>query len=152
MAPYRSREPSLHLLIKSPYSAWNADLCWQRRWAEFISRMFFSIYSCRLLFIQDLGLFISSWADSGAWWSFHGKTCISIKSYVDVNLLFRCIVYDDFVRSTPLQIDSGLMTPTMKIRRDRVVSLYKEQIDNMYKGISWQRLVLLCLKDCVCVK
>ncbi|KAL1548091.1 Long-chain-fatty-acid--[acyl-carrier-protein] ligase AEE15, chloroplastic [Salvia divinorum] len=33
-------------------------------------------------------------------------------------------------------IDSGLMTPTMKIRRDRVVSLYQEQIDNLYKGIA----------------
>ncbi|KAL7145300.1 hypothetical protein ABFS83_07G072000 [Erythranthe nasuta] len=33
----------------------------------------------------------------------------------------------------PFTIDSGLMTPTMKIRRDRVVSLYKEQIDNLYK-------------------
>lgn len=31
------------------------------------------------------------------------------------------------------QIDNGLMTPTMKIRRDRVVAKYKEQIDNLYK-------------------
>ncbi|XP_024022399.1 probable acyl-activating enzyme 16, chloroplastic isoform X3 [Morus notabilis] len=30
-------------------------------------------------------------------------------------------------------IDSGLMTPTMKIRRDKVMDLYKEQIDNLYK-------------------
>lgn len=33
----------------------------------------------------------------------------------------------------PFTIDSGLMTPTMKIRRDKVVSLYEEQIDNLYK-------------------
>ncbi|KAL5542769.1 hypothetical protein UlMin_010479 [Ulmus minor] len=33
----------------------------------------------------------------------------------------------------PFTIDSGLMTPTMKIRRDRVVALYQEQIDNLYK-------------------
>ncbi|XP_051133220.1 probable acyl-activating enzyme 16, chloroplastic isoform X2 [Andrographis paniculata] len=33
----------------------------------------------------------------------------------------------------PFTIDSGLMTPTMKIRRDQVVSLYKEQIDSLYK-------------------
>ncbi|PON95488.1 2,3-dihydroxybenzoate-AMP ligase [Trema orientale] len=33
----------------------------------------------------------------------------------------------------PFTIDSGLMTPTMKIRRDRVVSLYNEQIDDLYK-------------------
>ncbi|KAL3619988.1 Long-chain-fatty-acid--[acyl-carrier-protein] ligase AEE15, chloroplastic [Castilleja foliolosa] len=37
------------------------------------------------------------------------------------------------VLDEPFTIDSGLMTPTMKIRRDRVVSLYKEQIDNLYK-------------------
>ncbi|KAI6693696.1 hypothetical protein NL676_021406 [Syzygium grande] len=30
------------------------------------------------------------------------------------------------------QIDSGLMTPTMKIRRDRVVALYKDQISELY--------------------
>ncbi|KAG6428378.1 hypothetical protein SASPL_112629 [Salvia splendens] len=41
------------------------------------------------------------------------------------------LVVDD-----PFTIDSGLMTPTMKIRRDRVVSLYQEQIDNLYKGIA----------------
>ncbi|KAJ7957268.1 Long chain acyl-CoA synthetase [Quillaja saponaria] len=33
----------------------------------------------------------------------------------------------------PFTIDSGLMTPTMKIRRDRVVAQYKEQLDNLYK-------------------
>lgn len=33
----------------------------------------------------------------------------------------------------PFTIDSGLMTPTMKIRRDRVVAQYKQQIENMYK-------------------
>jgi long-subunit acyl-CoA synthetase (AMP-forming) len=32
-----------------------------------------------------------------------------------------------------LQIDSGLMTPTMKIRRDKVVAQYKEQIDELYQ-------------------
>ncbi|KAL0403660.1 UNVERIFIED_CONTAM: putative acyl-activating enzyme 16, chloroplastic, partial [Sesamum radiatum] len=36
----------------------------------------------------------------------------------------------------PFTIDSGLMTPTMKVRRDRVVSLYKEQIENLYKGVA----------------
>ncbi|KAL0451982.1 UNVERIFIED_CONTAM: putative acyl-activating enzyme 16, chloroplastic [Sesamum latifolium] len=40
------------------------------------------------------------------------------------------------VLDEPFTIDSGLMTPTMKIRRDRVVSLYKEQIDNLYKGVA----------------
>ncbi|XP_008222738.1 PREDICTED: probable acyl-activating enzyme 16, chloroplastic isoform X1 [Prunus mume] len=33
----------------------------------------------------------------------------------------------------PFTIDSGFMTPTMKIRRDRVVAQYKEQIENLYK-------------------
>ncbi|CAK8578455.1 unnamed protein product [Lathyrus sativus] len=33
----------------------------------------------------------------------------------------------------PFTIDNGLMTPTMKIRRDRVVAKYKEQIENLYK-------------------
>ncbi|XP_027339955.1 probable acyl-activating enzyme 16, chloroplastic isoform X2 [Abrus precatorius] len=33
----------------------------------------------------------------------------------------------------PFTIDNGLMTPTMKIRRDRVVAQYREQIDNLYK-------------------
>ncbi|KAH1250722.1 putative acyl-activating enzyme 16, chloroplastic [Glycine max] len=32
----------------------------------------------------------------------------------------------------PFTIDNGLMTPTMKIRRDRVVAQYREQIDNLY--------------------
>ncbi|KAF9663502.1 hypothetical protein SADUNF_Sadunf17G0057200 [Salix dunnii] len=30
-------------------------------------------------------------------------------------------------------IDGGLLTPTMKIRRDKVVALYEEQIANLYK-------------------
>lgn len=34
---------------------------------------------------------------------------------------------------TLLQIDSGLMTPTMKVRRDQVVAKYKEEIANLYK-------------------
>ncbi|CAN4120852.1 unnamed protein product [Withania somnifera] len=33
----------------------------------------------------------------------------------------------------PFTIDSGLLTPTMKIKRDKVAALYKEQIDNLYK-------------------
>ncbi|XP_073275281.1 long-chain-fatty-acid--[acyl-carrier-protein] ligase AEE15, chloroplastic-like [Primulina huaijiensis] len=33
----------------------------------------------------------------------------------------------------PFTIDNGLMSPTMKIRRDKVVSLYKEQINDLYK-------------------
>lgn len=33
----------------------------------------------------------------------------------------------------PFTIDSGLMTATMKIRRNRVVELYKEEIDDLYK-------------------
>ncbi|KAM5569662.1 putative acyl-activating enzyme 16, chloroplastic [Rosa sericea] len=33
----------------------------------------------------------------------------------------------------PFTIDSGLMTPTMKIRRDKVVAQFKEQIDELYK-------------------
>ncbi|KAI4370442.1 hypothetical protein MLD38_018796 [Melastoma candidum] len=32
----------------------------------------------------------------------------------------------------PFTIDSGFMTPTMKIRRDRVVAKFKEQIDKLY--------------------
>lgn len=31
-----------------------------------------------------------------------------------------------------MQIDNGLMTPTMKIRRDMVVAKYKEEIDQLY--------------------
>ncbi|KAK7311440.1 hypothetical protein RJT34_09581 [Clitoria ternatea] len=33
----------------------------------------------------------------------------------------------------PFTIDNGLMTPTMKIRRDRVVVQYRDQIENLYK-------------------
>ncbi|KAK9266743.1 hypothetical protein L1049_025365 [Liquidambar formosana] len=33
----------------------------------------------------------------------------------------------------PFTIDGGLMTPTMKIRRDKVVAQYHEQIANLYK-------------------
>ncbi|KAI5653785.1 hypothetical protein M9H77_30972 [Catharanthus roseus] len=33
----------------------------------------------------------------------------------------------------PFTIDSGLMTPTMKIKRDKVVAQYKEEIENLYK-------------------
>ncbi|XP_061369158.1 probable acyl-activating enzyme 16, chloroplastic isoform X2 [Gastrolobium bilobum] len=33
----------------------------------------------------------------------------------------------------PFTIDNGLMTPTMKIRRDRVVAQYGDQIENLYK-------------------
>lgn len=33
----------------------------------------------------------------------------------------------------PFTIDSGLMTATMKIRRNKVVELYKDQIDDLYK-------------------
>ncbi|CAI8618568.1 unnamed protein product [Vicia faba] len=33
----------------------------------------------------------------------------------------------------PFTIDNGLITPTMKIQRDRVVAKYKEQIENLYK-------------------
>ncbi|XP_039041219.1 probable acyl-activating enzyme 16, chloroplastic [Hibiscus syriacus] len=33
----------------------------------------------------------------------------------------------------PFTIDSGLMTPTMKIRRDRVVLQYEEEIANLFK-------------------
>lgn len=33
----------------------------------------------------------------------------------------------------PFTIDNGLMTPTMKIKRDRVVSQYQEQVKNLYK-------------------
>ncbi|PWA98790.1 AMP-binding, conserved site-containing protein [Artemisia annua] len=33
----------------------------------------------------------------------------------------------------PFTIDSGLMTATMKIRRNQVVELYKDQIDDLYK-------------------
>ncbi|CAL5417655.1 unnamed protein product [Camellia sinensis] len=33
----------------------------------------------------------------------------------------------------PFTIDNGLMTPTTKIRRDKVTAQYKEQIDNLYK-------------------
>ncbi|XP_057755240.1 probable acyl-activating enzyme 16, chloroplastic isoform X1 [Arachis stenosperma] len=38
------------------------------------------------------------------------------------------LVVDD-----PFTIDNGLMTPTMKIRRDRVVAQYRDQIENLYK-------------------
>nr|KJB61273.1 hypothetical protein B456_009G349600 [Gossypium raimondii] len=33
----------------------------------------------------------------------------------------------------PFTIESGLLTPTMKIRRDQVVAQYKEEIANLYK-------------------
>ncbi|XP_061993080.1 probable acyl-activating enzyme 16, chloroplastic isoform X1 [Rosa rugosa] len=40
----------------------------------------------------------------------------------------RILIVDE-----PFTIDNGLMTLTMKIRRDRVVARYKEQIDNLFK-------------------
>jgi long-chain acyl-CoA synthetase len=33
----------------------------------------------------------------------------------------------------PFTIDNGLMTPTMKIRRDKVVDQYKNEIERLYK-------------------
>ncbi|GAU42081.1 hypothetical protein TSUD_326580 [Trifolium subterraneum] len=33
----------------------------------------------------------------------------------------------------PFTIDNGLMTPTMKVRRDRVMAQYRDQIENLYK-------------------
>ncbi|XP_010527443.1 PREDICTED: probable acyl-activating enzyme 16, chloroplastic isoform X2 [Tarenaya hassleriana] len=33
----------------------------------------------------------------------------------------------------PFTVDNGLMTPTMKIRRDKVVDKYKDEIANLYK-------------------
>nr|GLL41408.1 probable acyl-activating enzyme 16, chloroplastic isoform X1 [Ipomoea trifida] len=33
----------------------------------------------------------------------------------------------------PFSIDNGLLTPTMKVRRDKVTDLYKEQIEDLYK-------------------
>lgn len=33
----------------------------------------------------------------------------------------------------PFTIDSGLLTPTMKIKREKIAALYKEQIENLYK-------------------
>ncbi|XP_040374445.1 probable acyl-activating enzyme 16, chloroplastic isoform X5 [Rosa chinensis] len=40
----------------------------------------------------------------------------------------RILIVDE-----PFTIDNGLMTLTMKIRRDRVVARYKEQINNLFK-------------------
>ncbi|QCE13057.1 long-chain acyl-CoA synthetase [Vigna unguiculata] len=37
------------------------------------------------------------------------------------------------VVNDPFTIDNGLMTPTMKIRRDKVVAKYRDQIENLYK-------------------
>ncbi|KAL4643903.1 hypothetical protein ACB092_02G124900 [Castanea dentata] len=37
------------------------------------------------------------------------------------------------VVDVPFTIDNGLMTPTMKIRREKVVAQYREQIDKLYK-------------------
>lgn len=36
----------------------------------------------------------------------------------------------------PFTIDGGLMTPTMKIKRDRVVDQYRQQIEKLYKQSS----------------
>ncbi|WJX33357.1 Long-chain-fatty-acid--[acyl-carrier-protein] ligase AEE15, chloroplastic, variant 2 [Trifolium repens] len=33
----------------------------------------------------------------------------------------------------PFTIDNGLMTPTMKVRRDRVMAQYRDRIENLYK-------------------
>ncbi|CAH9142243.1 unnamed protein product [Cuscuta epithymum] len=32
----------------------------------------------------------------------------------------------------PFTVDNGLLTPTMKVKRDKVTDLYKEQIENLY--------------------
>ncbi|XP_027165716.1 probable acyl-activating enzyme 16, chloroplastic [Coffea eugenioides] len=37
------------------------------------------------------------------------------------------------IADEPFTIDAGLMTPTMKVKRDKVVAEYQEQIQNIYK-------------------
>ncbi|XP_071938297.1 probable acyl-activating enzyme 16, chloroplastic [Coffea arabica] len=37
------------------------------------------------------------------------------------------------IADEPFTIDAGLMTPTMKVKRDKVVAEYQEQIQNLYK-------------------
>ncbi|BAT86661.1 hypothetical protein VIGAN_04433500 [Vigna angularis var. angularis] len=41
----------------------------------------------------------------------------------------------------PFTIDNGLMTPTMKIRRDKVAVQYRDQIENLYNSlqVKWRR-------------
>lgn len=73
-------------------------------------------------------MFISNWTNLDCGRALYGKyQCLHpIHQVVD---LTGWLIYDTIL----LQIDSGLMTPTMKIRRDKVVDQYKEQIEELYK-------------------
>ncbi|KAF9606187.1 hypothetical protein IFM89_023642 [Coptis chinensis] len=50
-----------------------------------------------------------------------------------LHLVSFSIFGNGYIILADLQIDSGLMTPTMKIRRDRVVARYSDQISSLYK-------------------
>lgn len=87
--------------------------------------------------MQDFKLFISNWTGFNCRRTLYGKLSMSACTFV---WPCRCNSSSDY--SFFLQIDSGLMTPTMKIRRDKVVARYKEQIDNLFK---WSCIMILCL-------
>ncbi|KAF9605441.1 hypothetical protein IFM89_017460 [Coptis chinensis] len=50
-----------------------------------------------------------------------------------LHLVSFSIFGNGYIILADLQIDSGLMTPTMKIRRDRVVPRYSDQISSLHK-------------------
>ncbi|KAJ6959568.1 hypothetical protein NC653_037805 [Populus alba x Populus x berolinensis] len=62
----------------------------------------------------------------------------------ELNLFLSCTNHCSIPCSykQDIRIDSGLMTPTMKIRRDKVVALYKEQIADLYNSKEKWRLLL----------
>ncbi|KAF9607062.1 hypothetical protein IFM89_030889 [Coptis chinensis] len=50
-----------------------------------------------------------------------------------LHLVSFSIFGNGYIILADLQINSGLMTPTMKRRRDRVVARYNDQISSLYK-------------------
>lgn len=77
-------------------------------------------------------MFVSSRTSLDRRRPFHGKY---LQSFLIAVLLiqdsFKTLLRELF-NDTTMQIDNGLMTPTMKIRRDMVVAKYKEEIDQLY--------------------
>lgn len=81
-------------------------------------------------------MLVPSWTSLDRGRALHGN-------YISLNCSYRCFgyIYDPkklktlpryLFYDTTLQIDNGLMTPTMKIRRDKVVAKYKDEINQLY--------------------
>lgn len=97
----------------------------------------FSRLTVSISALQDLRLLISNRTLLHRWWTLHGKIT---EFWNTVLLTFSWSVVRVQVMSNlvlRLQIDNGLMTPTMKVRRDRVVAKYKAQLSNLFNWMSY---------------